>query len=86
MGDYQVTHIRRDGSDPDRRIDLFKGPEFGPSTVDQVVAAMKQGHRFWVAGTPSAWLEHKVSVRGRAYVRTIPDGLYDNNLNSLPNI
>ena len=86
MGDYQVTRIRRDGSDPDRRIDLFQGPEFGPSGVDQVVAWMKGGHRFWVGGEPSAWLEHKVSVRGRPYVRTVPDGMHDNNLYALPEI
>lgn len=86
MGDYQVTHIRRDGSDPDRRIDLFKGPEFGPSSVDQIVAWMNSGHRFWVNGNPSAWLEHKISTRGRPYVRTVPDGMYDNNLYLLPNI
>ena len=86
MGDYRVTHIRRDGSDPDRRIDLLKGPEFGPSDVDQVVSWMAAGHRFWVAGQPSAWLEAKVSVRGRPYVRTVPDGKYDNNLYSLPEV
>ena len=84
MTDFQVTHIRRDGADPDRRIDYFKGPNFGLSTVDQVVASMKAGHRFWVGGQPSAWLESKVSSAGRPYVRTVPDGKYDNNLYSLP--
>ena len=46
MGEYQVTHIRLDGPDADRRIDLLKGPEFGPSSVDDVVTWMKVGHKF----------------------------------------
>ena len=83
MADYQVTCIRRDGADPDRRIDCLGGPQFGPADIDQVISAIDQGHRFWVAGNPSAWLEKKLSSRGRWYVRTVPDGLYDNNLYAL---
>lgn len=84
MGDFQVTHIRPDGPDSDRRIDLLKGVGFGPASVDQLVQWMAEGHRFWVNGNPSAWLESKVSIAGRAYVRTVPDGLHDNNLYALP--
>ncbi|WP_442910005.1 DUF3892 domain-containing protein [Hyphomonas sp.] len=86
MGEYQITHIRLDGPDADRRIDLLKGPEFGPSSVDDVVTWMKAGHKFWVAGNPSAWLEDKTSSADRPYVRTVPDGKYDNNLYALPKI
>ena len=84
MGTYQVTHIRRDSSDPDRRIDALRGPEFDVSSIDQVISWIDAGHKFWVGGNPSAWLETKVSTAGRRYLRTVPDGLYDNNLYSLP--
>lgn len=86
MADYQVTCITPDKSDPDRRIDQLGGPGFGVVSLDTILAWMQAGHQFWVAGvggSPSAWLEIKTSSRGRLYVRTIPDGKWDNNLAAL---
>jgi hypothetical protein len=86
MAKYQVTCKTVDGPDADRRIDKLGGPEFGVHLLDQILAWMNEGHEFWVAGvagSPSAWLEIKESSRGRLYVRTIPDGKWDNNLAAL---
>lgn len=87
MAEYQVTCIRRDGRDSDRSIDGMGGA-FGYATLDQILASMRQGHRFFVwAPSPSgrAYLEIRpATALSRAHVRTIPDGRYDNNLHSLP--
>lgn len=84
--DYQVTCITRDRNDPDRSIDEFGGA-FGRLTLDQLLQAIRNGHQFWVAGvgkSPSAWLEVvPASAYRRVHVRTVPDGIHDNNLYSL---
>lgn len=87
MADYQVKCIVPDSDDEDYRIDALGGPQFPTSDLDQIIEWMRAGHRFWVAGVDgaeSAWLEIKTSSAGRPYVRTVPDGKWDNNLYSLP--
>jgi len=87
MGIYQVTCIRRDGSDPDRRIDALGGPDFATSPIDDVINWIDNGHAFFVqVGNDRAYLEVLTHPRSRRrYLRTVPDGLYDNNLYSLGN-
>lgn len=89
MTDYLVTHIRKDGPDIDRRIDQLGGPAFGPSAVDHVIQSMFRGDRFFihVQGFPPVFLEvcqHPISRR--FFVRTTPDGVWDNNLYALPDV
>lgn len=86
MADYQITCIRRDSSDQDRRIDAvgFGGQVY---SIDQVIAWIQSGqHRFWtVAQGQSVWVvvrQHPTS--GRLYLATENDGFPPNNLLSLP--
>jgi hypothetical protein len=86
MADYQVTCIRPDGADADRRIDRLGGPGWNES-IDSVIRAIDSGtHRFWtsVQGR-SVWCITKVHpTSGRKYVTTEGDGFPPNNLLSLP--
>lgn len=86
MSDYQVTCIRRDGADTDRRIDRLGGPGWNDS-IDNVIGFIERGeHRFWtVAQGKSVWVvvrRHPQS--GRKYLATENDGYPPNNLLSLP--
>lgn len=89
MAEREVTHIERDGPDTDRRIDLFEGPDWGPRHVDDVVLDIQSGeHSYFVRGLFSnVPLEAMYpSTAGRWYVRTVPNGMYDDNLHELPEI
>lgn len=86
MADYQITCIRRDSKDVDRRIDAvgFGGQLY---TIDQVIGWIQSGaHRFWtVAQGQSVWVvvrQHPTSHR--IYLATENDGYPPNNLLSLP--
>jgi hypothetical protein len=88
MAKRKVTAIRRDGNDPDRRIDLLQGDDWGPHHIDTVISHIQTGEHtyhvdalFWEAP-----LEVLPAKSGRLYVRTAPDGLYDDNLYALPEI
>lgn len=86
MADYQVTCIRRDGSDQDRRIDALGGPDWFDS-IDNVIEFIRTGaHRFWTtAGGQPVWVvvrQHPTSRR--LYLATESDGYPPNNLLSLP--
>lgn len=86
MSDYQVTCIRRDSSDTDRRIDRLGGPGWS-ETIDTVIIYIQRGtHRFWTtAGGTSTWVivkQHPVSRR--YYLATEADSSTSNNLLSLP--
>lgn len=86
MSDYQVTCIRRDGSDIDRRIDRLGGPGWN-DTIDNVIRFIQSGaHRFWTSvNGVSVWVrvrQHPTS--GRLYLATENDGYPPNNLLSLP--
>lgn len=89
MAHLEVTHIDRDGSDPDRRIDRFAGPGWGPKVQDEVIRDILSGrHTYFVIAL--LW-EARLEVKkhpdsGRMFVQTFPDGLYDNNLYELPEI
>ncbi len=91
MTAFLVTNIRRDRGDLDRRIDMLQGPWFGPSHIDVVIADIQRlgGNSYYVQGTgftDIAYLEVQRASSGRLYLRTVPDGLKDNNLYSLPEI
>ncbi len=84
--DYQVTCIRRDGADLDRRIDRLGGPWFN-RTIDDVINGIQYGgDRYWTSVNGlSVWVvvdQHPTS--GRLYLRTEPDSYPPNNLLSLP--
>lgn len=86
MADYQVTCIRRDGADIDRRIDRLGGPGWN-DTIDNVIAFIQCGaHRFWTSvNGVSVWVvvrQHHTSRR--YYLATENDGYPPNNLLSLP--
>lgn len=85
MGHYRITHTRKDGRDPDRRIDAVKiGNEiFAIDTI--IVWIERREHSFEVVA-------HGRAVRvlvgrhahGRKYLTTEGDGFPPNNLLSLP--
>lgn len=86
MSDYQVTCIRRDGNDADRRIDRLGGPGWN-DTIDNVIGFIQRGeHRFWTtADGKSVWVvvrQHPTSRR--LYLATEPDKYPYNNLLYLP--
>lgn len=86
MADFQITCIRRDSADPDRRIDAL-GFSNQLHSIDQVIEWIQSGaHRFWtVANGRSVWVvvrRHPTS--GRLYLATENDGYPPNNLLSLP--
>lgn len=86
MADYQVTCIKRDGADADRRIDRLGGPGWNDS-IDNVIRFIKNGsHRFWTtAQGRSVWVivkQHPTSRRD--YLTTEGDSFPPNNLLSLP--
>ena len=90
MATYQVTCIKRDGADADRRIDGIGGfadrnPWFLP--IDEAIAWIEQGKgKFYVsAGGKSVWVVVKIHPTSRRkYLTTEVDGFPPNNLLSLP--
>ncbi|WP_081714738.1 DUF3892 domain-containing protein [Asticcacaulis sp. AC466] len=86
MADYRVTWIRRDGNDMDRRIDRLGGPGWDGGSIDQVIAWIRSGHRFWTSvNNVSVWIAIKRHpTSGRDYLATEPDSYPANNLLSLP--
>lgn len=79
MATLQVTHWRPDGPDRNRTIDRLKGPGFA-GTPAEVAAWIRQGHQFYVAGPRgNVFLE----AHGN-WVKTSPNGYYDDNLYALP--
>lgn len=90
MADLEITHIRRDGADLDRRIDMLAGPSFPPTPIDDVIANIQTGvhtyfvaaHHLWTA--PIEVIRHPKTQR--LFLRTVPNGRYDDNLYSLPEI
>jgi hypothetical protein len=84
MADYQVTCITKGNRySPHERITALGGPG-GYWSTDVVMAKMRNGDRFWAqAGNARVYLRIDYHD-GRPYVRTEPDGRYDNNLLELP--
>lgn len=86
MSDYEVTCIRPDGADVDRRIDRLGGPILGNAAIDDVIRWIDEGHRFWTSvDGRSVWIETKVHpVSGRRFLQTVGDNYPNNNLLRLP--
>lgn len=84
--DYQVTHSKKDGPDPDYRIDALAGSGWR-NTIDQTLASIDAGHTFWVSvsGRRVEVIPMRHTKSGRRYVTTQADGFPPNNLLSLPN-
>lgn len=86
-GTYQVTCHTPDNADKDRRLQGVGGPvgDGWYRTVDQMIAHIEGGDRFWTVDQQgnSVWL--MVSSRnGRKYIKTESDGVEPNNLLALP--
>ncbi|MCV3239327.1 DUF3892 domain-containing protein [Mesorhizobium sp. ZC-5] len=86
-GTYQVTCHTPDNADKDRRLQGVGGPggDGWYRTVDQMIAHIEGGDRFWTVDQHgnSVWL--MVSSRnGRKYIKTESDGVEPNNLLALP--
>ena len=64
MADYEITATRKDGPDPDYRIDAFKvnGVWY---TLPQMLDFIRQGHTFYV------WVYRRVAVYRRTFTRTM---------------
>lgn len=87
---FQVTAWRPDGADRDRTIDQLRTGA-GDLSPDQVAQWIENGHSFFVMAR--AVLGHLFEVdleiggrnmMGRRWVRTKPNGVYDDNLYALP--
>src|SRR5688500_11710046 len=93
--DIQVQCTKKDGADPDYRIDGIGGSNPGGSTPprwylteDAAIKGMKAGT--WAFYTLVNGLRADVVIRthprsGREYLTTLPDGARQNNLLYLPN-
>ena len=86
MKTFRVTKCRRDGSDPDRRIDALEinGSVYG---IDQVIIWIEsEQYRFYtlVWGRTAYIYVHQRGLYGRKYLSTSRDGFGPNNLLNLP--
>lgn len=86
--EYRVQRWRPDGPDRDRTIDLLEvvpGPRWvAPSEV--AIRIMNQTDRFYVLSPRGEriYLEAQGSALSRFWVRTTPNGIWDDNLYQLP--
>ena len=86
MATYQVTCIKPDGADADRRIDRLGGPSFN-DTIDNVINAILSGaHNFYTSagGRTVAVVVKRHPTSGRYYLTTEGDSFPPNNLLQLP--
>jgi hypothetical protein len=93
MTDRQITHIKK----PNRLSPFDRIDEVGNAntllgggwrmTVDEVLYALRLGHTFWVnSGGYRVEVIRVVGPWGNDYIKTDPDGRFDNNLLSLPEL
>ncbi|MBL4641193.1 MAG: DUF3892 domain-containing protein [Verrucomicrobiales bacterium] len=84
MANYDITATRKDGPDPDYRIDAFKvnGHWY---TIDQMLVFIDNGHRFFVSvwNRPVQVIAKQHPRSGRRYLTTEADGFPPNNLLNL---
>lgn len=86
--EYQVTRWRPDGPDRNRTIDLlevYPGPLYLPP--HRVATMIHANDNFFVGSTlvGRVYLEAcGNALVGRQWVRTTPNGLWDDNLYALP--
>lgn len=86
MSAYTITNTRKDGNDPDRRIDalMVGGTVY---SIDQVIVWIEvDGHTFWVkvTGREVQVLVRQHAHNSRQYLTTLGDGFPPNNLLALP--
>lgn len=89
---HQVTKIRPDGADRDRRIDKIGGDKGGKDggawsiTIDRAIEGMKDGSwSFWTLVNGQR-VDVVIAKRqnGREYLKTTADDYEPNNLLALP--
>lgn len=86
MNVYQITHVRPDGRDLDRRIDAVMAGGVA-WTIDQVIAALDLstcGFFVEVWSRPVAVKTATHPISRRKYITTEGDGFPPNNLLNLP--
>lgn len=84
---YQVTCTKKDGADPDRRIDALGGPGWKTSPIDDVIRWIESGHTFWVEvdrRRVTVLVRQHNTGRRLKYLTTEGDGFPPNNLLKLP--
>lgn len=86
MATYYISATRKDGPDPDYRIDAFKVNGLWYS-IEQMLDFIRQGHIFFVSvWNQSVRVIAKQHPRSRRwYLTTEADGFPPNNLLNLPN-
>jgi hypothetical protein len=91
MATFQITRTKKDGPDPDHRIDAFESVEIATGrqcrdTIDELLHSIDTGNtNFVVVQGRRVRVIPKVHPRsGRRYVTTEGDGFPPNNLLNLP--
>lgn len=82
----QITHVRPDGRDLDRRIDAVLAGGIA-WTVDQVIAAIETREASFFVSVQFQYVDVEVrrhAMSGRKYIATVNDGFPPNNLLNLP--
>ena len=86
MGQYYITHTRKDGADADRRIDAVQ-IDYRIYHIDTVIDWINSGvHQFFVSvwGRAVQVITRQHPTSRRWYLTTSADGFPPNNLLSLP--
>ena len=85
MANYDITATRKDGPDPDYRIDAFK-VDGSWYTINQMLNFIDNGNLFFVNvwGRPVRVVDKQHPRSGRRYLTTAADGFPPNNLLNLP--
>lgn len=85
---YHITHSRKDGPDPDFRLDAFRVvPDGEVYTLQAVIDAIDRGFVFvttTLAGQTTRVRDYIHPRSRRRYLKTDADGLLGNNLALLP--
>lgn len=88
MAEYQVSCINKQPRDNTHEgIQFLGGPGGGgwKTTRQKVVSLIEGGEHFYTLNTgKKAYLKVRVSAAGNKYVQTEADGVWQNNLLSLP--
>jgi membrane-bound lytic murein transglycosylase MltF len=92
MATYQIVRTKKDGPDPDYRIDAFESVDVATDqayrvTIDSLLRSIDAGNvNFVMVHARRVSVIPKVHPRsGRRYVTTEGDGYPPNNLLNLPN-
>lgn len=91
--DVEIKYVTKNPRlDPHTPIQVVGGVngdgQIWSRTLDEAVALARNGtYRFYTlgpGGSPLAWVEPQQSIWGNWYLKTVPDGLFGDNLLSLP--